>query len=563
MESDTYQDFSLKNVDRLKSHFFPSPLPDESLKRYRKINSNFFEAVAFYLLEKKIVSYDANDYMNFLEYFKEELSKFHKNSQNSQNPLTKDLDSLFDSIAEFLEHLNDLLLNSVMTREETLQFMIQTFEDSKNRLIKGIGLFHKATLINFAQSKTDDKTYLSDNLSKYLDKEYFEKHIEFPNILNELRLICEIEKLNLSMISEKEIRSYHFAISQKDQHFLYMNENYYILYSAMNYDPEKVIPLPPADIRDLMTFNYMKDESPKILPLFTENINNTNQINKNMNKINNLNYINDNENLDDHDNTNKNLKIDMEINDPSLICCLCHLKILEKMFINPICAHRFCNFCLVDKTQQKNCSSICYETRCVQSINFKELEDYLIEMNLSKQFEEETIIEKMTYFCSKCQNEEIVCFSGFLGPEFLFCGKCKDFQCLIHNDSMENCQCFCRKCKQKMEDFTIIRQKICRICQENYCSMCGKEKSLCKCFCEVCFSIKNLEKEECDNCKRECVNCHVIYGEDLLDLGDCGKHWVCRCCIVREACEEKKIEEWKKCKYCEDLKKNESNTDKS
>lgn len=526
-----FMDFSLKPIEKLKLSGFSSPLPDNTFQVFRRITSNFFETIAFSLLEHNLLKYDANDYMNFIERVRSTFSSFAQKAFLYLKTISiSDLQSIFEKTSQFLENLNDMLLNSTSSREDVVKIMIQTLEEPNNNLLYGLGLYLKSSFIEYFDSKKIYYVFSNDSSSKYLNNTYFEKDFTFDEILQDLKELCEAQQINICVFFSKGGScNHHGSKSEHSLSLIYLSGSYFLLYPDPKLQNSVVIPLPAPDIIDLIDSHYLGKNC---------------AVSSNNTKLDNF----DNRSYDTYKNANKvNMECDIERG-----CCLCLCKLYEKAFINSSCQHKFCYYCLVDKTQQKNCSSICYESTCIQSINFKEIEDYLIEMNLLRDFEDNgNLMEKIHCICSQCQSQEFISVSALFTPESFICSQCKDFQCLIHYDSNKVCQCLCEKCKQKLEYFPDIYQKTCKICVIKHCSICRKEKKNCKCFCEVCYYKKGNKSGKCVLCEKSCVNCGNEYKSNVLVMANCGKHWICRCCVIKEV-EGRKFEpNGKRCYYCE------------
>ena len=147
MEPQLLIDCSIKPIEDLKSLGFTKKIPKDSITQFRRISSNFFETLAFHLLEQRILTYDPNEFMTFMDKFKSE------SSQNSDLLLekykTEDITNLFIECVNFLENISDLLLNSVSDRDQTVKIMIQTLEDPKTQMLQSLGLFLKMNIINY------------------------------------------------------------------------------------------------------------------------------------------------------------------------------------------------------------------------------------------------------------------------------------------------------------------------------------------------------------------------------------------------------------------------------
>lgn len=536
MQADNPLDFSSKPVESLKFLDFTKCLPDSSLKNYRKITANFYEALGFHILESKILNYDANDFMNFIDKFKSDVFHFQTRAQKSLKVMTpKEVQVIFESIGDFMENMNGMLLDSgtIIDRDQALQLMLQTFEENyKNNLLRGLGLYVKATLMNHAESKKPVNAFSFDPNSKYFDSQFFEKERNYLEICSDLKLISELHNINISLISDDgSCKKITATRADKTFYFMYLNKMYLILYPGTwpnNVYINAPIPAPAPDYNNLMIDQYVKTgEAPS-----------SNAIN--------------NQPKDE-----MFMVIENEPVDPSCCCCLCKQKIIEKCFINSGCKHKYCYYCLIERTQQSNCSSICFEYRCVERINIKEMEDYLMEMQMLKEIEDNpnATVTKIPFICSKCQNQEEIRVSEVFGcPEYFICNKCNDFQCCYHNISVEICQCFCLKCKSKLEFFQKIQENICKSCEKRYCSMCRLEKKDCKCYCLVCDNKKRSTAKICDICERQCIKCQIQYEKIFLALADCGQHWICRCCIIKDINFGKCDEVMRFCKFCEEAK---------
>ena len=529
MEAKTSNDYSIRPIESIKLLGFSGRIPKDSITQFRKINSNFFETLAFDLLEQRILKYDANEFNSFVENFKTEASPIHSSSFIKLKTYDHaDISQRFENTIKFLESLGDMILNSINDKQQTVKVMTQTFESPEDELLKNLGIFLKAHIINYAEKLRRRNGCLKEICAKYVHAQNFEKELSSDEILTDIRVICESQVINICLInSDGSSCTHHSSKGELVLCLMRFKNEYVILYQDQKFNSQNnaKIPLPPSKIDELVVTSYDdydNDDTPrkyKIDPI----------------------------NVPSKKDSSSYVKINYESQ-----CCLCHNELIERAFINPICQHKFCFVCLVERTQKQNCSSICYEMRCTKNINLTDIEDYLIEMNLFKEMENTEIVsEKLPCVCTKCQNQDLLCFTtNFMAPEYFVCSKCKDLQCLIHYTSMEVCRCFCNKCKQKLDDFPNIKQRFCKICQTAYCLICNLEKKECKCFCQGCNSKKSEAKDRCDICERECVNCHTPYGVDLLRLAECGKHLLCRCCRIRGILHEISDENEGKCGVC-------------
>lgn len=525
-------DFSQHPIQNLEKSGVSQTISSEEIKTFRKISSDFFESIAFGFVEHRIMNYDANEFINFIDRMKTEIKTFLSNSslflKTLEEPFVK---KIFDSTTDFLENLNDMLLNCVASREEILQMIKPTLEELSNYILKGFGLYIRACILNYANSNRDyySYQYQTDDLEKYLKTNFFEKEITFDEANNDIQMVCNKMRVHICVFFPNGgCCTHHNSKAEHTINILYsQQENLYFLLYA---DPKKKeisekIPLPPPSLTDLMDSHYQNET--ELRPI---SLNNEERPYKNMNI---------------HEN---NEVFDMENG-----CSICHLKIKEKMFLNSTCNHRYCYSCLVEKTQQKHCSSICFEARCIQSLNLREMEDYLVEMNMFKELElNENFIEKIPFFCTNCQNEELVSVSPYMVIENFVCNQCKDLQCLLHSSSNKICQCFCEGCKERLEEIPALYIRNCKVCQKEYCTICSQEKRTCKCFCEVCVSRKtyNMDESFCTNCMTECMNCHIKYDQNLLTFADCKKHKVCRNCYIQALNNELFNKNITKCQFC-------------
>lgn len=515
-------DLSLKP---LADTTFTKNIHDLTLKNFRKITPNFYEALGFRMLEDKILSYDANDFMNFIEKYKTEVLQFQSRSENYIRMITHgELQLLFDNMGNFLESMNNMLLDETMVREQAIQLMIQTFEDYGNSLLKALGLYMKALVVNYAEKKKPVYAFSCDSFRKYTEQSFFEKERSFGEISEDLNLIKDCLIINVSLFSDDFFKDYSLINAFKKNYFMYSDKTYLILYQKETNGKSAFVS--PPDIGSLVTGGLSEKNGNAPLAIGPE-----------------------------ADPKNKMLNVQVvsfENIDPSLCCCICKVKIYEKAFVNASCGHKFCYYCLIEKTQSPGCSSICFEARCIEHINLKELEDYLIQMQMQKEIEDNpnAIVNTIAFLCSKCQNQEEVRVSEIFGmPEYFICSKCKDMQCCAHNMSVEICQCFCLKCKNRFEFFQKVQENYCKTCEKKYCAMCKLEKSECKCYCPLCYNKKKSKR--CETCAKQCFKCQIFYDKSFLVLAECGNHLICRCCTIKEVNFGKFDGVLKFCPFCE------------
>ena len=494
---------------------FTKNIHDLTLKNFRKITPNFYEALGFRILESKIFSYDANDFMNFIENYKNEVSEFQLRSENYIRIITHgELQLMFDSMREFLENMNCMLLDeSMMDREQAIQLMVQTFEDYGNNLLKALGFYMKAKVVNYAEKKKPVYAFSLDPYRKYTEHSFFEKERNFAEIEGDLNLIKDSHIINVSLFSDDFFKDYNLINAFKKFYFMYSDKTYLILYqNEVNGKTAFVSP-------------------PRLFPEIPPAIGPETDPNNKMLNVQVVSY----ENID-----------------PSLCCCTCKQIINEKAFVNAICGHKFCYYCLIEKTQSNSCSSICFEARCIEHINLKELEDFLIQMQMQKEIEDNPNVKfnSIAFSCSKCQNQEEVRVSEIFGmPEYFICSKCKDMQCCAHSLSVEECQCFCLKCKNRFEFFQKVQENYCKTCEKKYCTICKLEKSECKCYCPLCYNKKKSKR--CETCAKQCFKCQIFYEKSFLVLAECGNHLICRCCMIKEVNFGKFDGVLKFCPFCE------------
>lgn len=525
--------FLQRPLDKIDSPNFSQGLHEKTIKTFRKVSPNFYETLAFGILEDRILRYDANEYMNFIEKFKEEIQTFLKFSHKFLKTLEeKDIKEIFEKTSNFLENINDMLLNESVDREQTMQIAIQTLEDQKTLALKGIGMYLKVCLINYAQLNSHYFTFPTDPIHSFLNNDFLENEQSFEEISAITNQISNRLRIHLCMVfPQGGSCTAHSPFGNVTINIMQMEKTYYLLYKEPNkQESTGAIPLPAPDLTDLMISNYDQEKEAHYPSMVDERP-----------------YRNSNVGVNSIAGGGARADFDMENG-----CCICHLRINERCFINSACQHKFCYKCLVDKTQQKHCSSICFEARCIKSLDLKEMEDYLVEMNMLKEMElSDNVMEKIPFACSKCDHQELISVSLYMMPENFVCSNCKDFQCLQHSGSNSFCMCFCEKCKEKLDDFAVISQKNCKICQKEYCSNCFLEKKVCKCYCDVCLAKKTGENGECLNCLKECMICHIKYEENLLIEADCKLHKVCRNCFIKDLKEQLiSSRDTLNCKFC-------------
>lgn len=538
-EETTIYNFSQNPIDKIDDPDFSQGFHEKTIKMFRKMSSNFYETLAFGILEDRILRYDANEYMNFIDKFKAEIKTFLTFSHKFLKKLEeKDIKEIFDKTSTFLENINDMLLNESVDREQTMQIAIQTLEDQKNQTLKGIGMYFKVCMINYAQQNSHYLTFQTDPIHTFLKNDYLENEQTLDEISGITNQLSNRLRIHLCMVfPQGGSCTTHSPYSNVTINIMYMGKTYYLLYKDPNkQEKQEAIPLPAPDLTDLMISNYDHDKETRYPSMVDERP-----------------YRNANVGMNSIAGGGATGDFDMENG-----CCICHYKINERCFINSACQHKFCYNCLVEKTQQKHCSSICFEARCIKSLDLKEMEDYLVEMNMLREMElNEDALEKIPFACSKCDHQELISVSLYMMPENFVCSNCKDFQCLQHSGSNSFCMCFCEKCKEKLEDLTVISQKNCKICQKEYCSNCFLEKKTCKCFCEVCLAKKTGENGECLNCLKECMICHIKYEENSLIEANCKQHKVCRNCFIKDVKEQLILSRNSLiCKFCKIINNN-------
>ena len=137
-----------------------------------------------------------------------------------------------------------------MSKDQVFELMAMNFQDYSNNYLKGIGLYIKATLINFAETKKAFNNFSTDPHAKYLNVSYWEKDLNLDEVRRDIRYLCEMDDLNFFLIVDQCVHSFQFGKFQNNIYFLYYNGVYHILCQDPKFEP--VYPLQNIQLQNLL-----------------------------------------------------------------------------------------------------------------------------------------------------------------------------------------------------------------------------------------------------------------------------------------------------------------------